>query len=255
MVTGGDTKRSMGVAMPIVSLLVPLLVASPVAIRQTTPPVLWVQPDGQVTISGKPFKDYRITKGAIGINTPLGRGISLDGTRGGMLLPDRPEFKLTKSITVSTWMYLRSYHNDGPGAQVLFRGDDRIGADAYSMVIHGNGTVHFAIWDGQGRGLNVQAEVPLQQWVHVTSSFDHQTGELRMWLNGEGVGLARTQYRPVAEMDNAYAPGLGIGNVQNDRGPHNQPMNGTLVDLRLYNRVVEPAEAGYRSIPLQRRTP
>ena len=245
----------MGVAMPLVSLLVPILVASPVAVRQSTPPVLWLQPNGQVSVSGKPYKDFRITTGAAGINTPLGRGLSLNGTRGGMLFPDRPEFKLTKSISVSAWLYLRSYHNDGPGAQVLFRGDDRSGADAYSLVIHGNGTVHFAIWDSQGRGMNVQAEVPLQTWVHITSSFDYQTGDLRMWLNGEGVGLARTQYRPVAEMDNRYAPGLGIGNVQNDKGPHNQPMNGAIVDLRLYDRVVEPAEAGYRFIQAQREAP
>lgn len=206
-------------------------------------PVLWLHPKGQLLVEGKPAPG-RLTAGARTAKTPYGLGLDLNGTRGGLLLADRPAFGLTGSLTVSTWLYLRSYVNDGPGSQVLFRGDDRSGLDAYSLAILSDGTVQFGVGDREGLGADVRAEIPLQTWVRVTASLDGNSGELRLWLDDRLVATRVTSRRAVADLDGAWAPGLGVGNVQNDAGPHNQPLNGMLADLRLYGAVVEPSELG-----------
>lgn len=181
--------------------------------------------------------------------TPRGTGYDFSGAKSGLLIPDLAPLALTGSMTVSVWIRPRSYANDGPGAQIFFRGDDRVSLDPIDLVIHSDGTIWFAVMNEQGLGVGVGAELPLNQWTHVTASFE-DTGmtrehTLKLWLNGRLVAFAETTRSPFSVLDRRTAPGVGIGNVQNDKGPHNQPFNGTLCDLRLYDAALEPADAGF----------
>lgn len=208
---------------------------------QSPEPVLWLTPHGRITVMGKEIEPT-FSPGTRTIKTPQGVVFDFDGRRSGINLPDERAFAITDSFTVSTWIYLRTYHNDGPGAQILFRGDDRSGLDPYSLVVHPNGTIHFSVQDAQDRGFHVSAEIPLAKWTHVLGSWDMETGKLRLWLNGENVAFATTTVHPFATLDKGWTPGLGIGNVQNEKGIHNQPMNGQLMDLRLMRGVWTPED-------------
>lgn len=208
-------------------------------------PVLWVRPDGKVAVEGKVVSPT-FSPGVRRIPAQTGWGYDFDGKRSGILLPDLKPLALTKSMTVAVWLRPRSYVNDGPGAQVLFRGDDRCALDPYTLVIHANGNVVFGIQNEAEQGNCVGAELPLNKWTHVTASLDALTGKISMWLNGELAGFSYTTKKPIQNLDGAWAPGIGIGNVQNEKGPHNQPFNGTLFDLRLYSAVVNPPDAGFR---------
>lgn len=231
--------------MSIAGIVLAASLSSPIAPE----PVLWLHPRGDLLVASR-NQPGRLTPGARTVQTPLGVGLDLNGTRGGLLLGDLPPLRLGGSVTISTWMYLRSYVNDGGGSQVLFRGDDRNGLDCYSMAILSDGIAQFGIGSPDGTGADVRAEVPLNEWVRVTGSFDAASGELRLWIGNRLAATRTTSRRLLVDLDGGWAPGLGIGNVQNDRGPHNQPLNGTLVDLRLYDRVVEPSELGgkYRGL-------
>ena len=81
--------------------------------RELPKPVLWLHPSGSVLVEGR-GAPARQTRGAQTVQTPFGLGLDLDGTHGGLLLGDFRALALTKSMTVSTWVYLRSYVNDGP---------------------------------------------------------------------------------------------------------------------------------------------
>jgi len=203
-----------------------------------------MNPRGALLVQGKEAS-ARLTQGAKTVRTPFGLGLDLNGTHGGLLVADLPPLSLNRSLTVSTWIYLRSYVNDGPGAQVLFRGDDRSSLDPYSMSVLADGTINFAIGCEDGYGVSVGTDIPLQRWVHITGSFDAGRGELRMWKDGQLMAVRLTSRRSFSVLEGGAAPGIGIGNVQNDHGPHNQPLNGTLADLRLYDSVVEPPAAGF----------
>lgn len=218
------------------SIIAALIIASQ---AQAPEPVLWLQPNGQITIQGKAIKPT-FSPGTRAIKTSRGVVYDFDGKRSGILIPDERALAITESFTVSTWLNLRNHWNDGPGAQILFRGDDRSGLDPYTLVVHPDGTVNFSVQDGQGRGFHVTAEMPLQKWTHVMASWDMETGRLTMWLDGENVAFATTSIHPFVTLDKGWSPGIGIGNVQNEKGPHNQPINGQLGDLRIYRGVWTP---------------
>lgn len=218
------------------SVFAALVIASQ---AQAPEPVLWIRPDGRITIAGKAIEPT-LSPGTRTFKTVRGVVYDFDGRRSGINLPDDRALALTDSFTVATWIYLRSYVNDGPGAQILFRGDDRSGHDPYTLVIHGDGTINFSVQNANDQGFHIKSEFPLQQWVHVLASWDSATGKMMMYLNGEHVAYAKTSIRPFAALDKGWTPGLGIGNVQNEKGIHNQPINGQLNDLRLMRGVWTP---------------
>jgi hypothetical protein len=220
------------------------LMAFMLAARQEVVPTLWLNLRGDVLVAGRPASP-RFTPGASRYRSRDGVVYNFSGQHGGILFDDLPALALTKSITISTWIYPRSYVNDQCGAEILFRGDDRCGIDPYWFAIESDGTINFGLSDADGRGMKVKADLPLNRWTHVTASFDAQTGALNMWLDGEHAAYARTKSRPFLKLDPNQSPGVGIGNVQNDRGPHNQPFNGMLADLRLYPVALAPEQVGF----------
>ena len=206
--------------------------------------MLWMNLRGQVLVQGKPAP-VRFNPGVTRQRFYDGISYNFFGPKSGILIPDLPALRLTGSMTVSAWVNPRNFVKDGDGAEILFRGDDRNGMDPYWFVIEGDGTINFGVSNEEGRGMKIKAELPLHKWSHVTANFDVETGDMNMWINGERVAYARTAHHPYATLQVPFTPGVGIGNVQNDHGPHNQPFDGYLADLRLYNVTVTPDRAGF----------
>jgi hypothetical protein len=71
---------------------------------------------------------------------------------------------------------------------------------------------------------------------------------MKIYVNGMRYDTLKTDKRPFSKLDPKYTPGVGVGNVQNNKGPHNQPFNGMIQDLRLYDKVVTPQYAGFDHI-------
>jgi len=222
------------------------LVAFAAAARVQGPqPLLWLNTRGQLLIEGRPAEVR--SKGVAAFKTPNGIAFNFTDRRGGVRIPDLPHLALTGSITVSLWVYARGYGIDSSGAQILFRGDDRNGLDPFFLRIEHDDTMTFTVEDGDGRPSSVKGELALGRWTHVTASYNVAVGEMWMYLDGRPVAWTKTSVHPFDRLDTRFAPGLGIGNVQNDSGPHNQPFDGMMADLRLYDAVLPPAEAGYLS--------
>jgi hypothetical protein len=223
--------------MPILGL-----VAFAAAWSQAKRPILWMYPaTGEIYVKGE-VSNARATPGARQVKLSNGFAFDFDGTHGGVLLEDLPALRLTGSFTVSSWLFLRAYCDTNPTAQsqVLFRGDDRCGADPYTLTVRHYGAVEV----GVDNAVTAGGEVPLNRWVHVLGSYEAKTGELKMWIDGDLVGMAKTSRTTAHDLEPSWTPGIGIGNVQNEKGPHNQPFNGIIADLRLYDRVYSPLELG-----------
>lgn len=213
-------------------------------LSQVSAPVLWMQPDGNITMRGQEIKP-QFSSGTRRVRTSGPVAFDFDGKRAGILFGDLKPLALTNTITVCTWIYARSYVNDGPGAQLFFRGDDRIGVDPYWLVINHDGAVRFNVQQDDGRTMSVAAEMPLNRWTHIMASFEAETGRMKMYANGEFVAMATTSVRPFLSLDKGWTPGVSAGNVQNNRGPHNQPFNGQLADLRVYDAVLTPEDIDF----------
>lgn len=227
--------------MPITSLLALTAMSS-----QASKPILWLNPNGSILMQGQKIEP-QINAGVTRVRYPAGTAYSFAGSRSGILLGDAQPLKPKGSFSISTYLYLRSFVNDGPGAQIFFRGDDRCGYDSYSLVLTGDKLLNFSLWDGNNEGMTVHSEIPLEKWVHVVASYDEASGRMDLWMDGQEMGFAYSSRKPVYDLDGGWTPGVGIGNIQNDKGPHNQPFNGTIADFRFYNTVVTPEIVGYES--------
>ncbi|HTQ10757.1 MAG TPA: LamG-like jellyroll fold domain-containing protein [Fimbriimonadaceae bacterium] len=227
--------------------ILPVLAMLAAAARTGTP-VLWLTPAGEVQVDGRPVP-VRETPGADRV--PIAGGFAYDftGQRGGILLADLPPLRLTGSMTLSVWLYLRSYTPNGEVAQVLFRGDDRAGLDPYELAVVPDGRITFLVENDDNVGCGVTGEIPLRRWIYIVASLDAKSGEMDFWLDGRRVSMVTTTCRPFGDLVPAYSPGVGIGNVQNDRGPHNEPLDGLVADLRLYRGVFTPRAIGDSTPP------
>ncbi len=207
-----------------------------------------VRPDFALLLDGTIISPVpvAIRPGTAFVRVPGGVGVSLDGVGCGFMLPDAPQLQLTRAITISLWLKLDSYVDRGPGAQIFFRGDDRSGLDPYSLVIHGDGAIHFAVQNEANAVNDAHAPIALQRWTHVVASFDALTGMTRLYLDGVFRDGQVGPVRPIAELLPAEAPGIGIGNIQWDKGIHNQPLHGTIADFRVYGGVLTPQVIGFR---------
>jgi len=220
------------------------LVAAVNSHRQMPDPLLWMNLKGEMLVAGHAVQP-QFNPGAARVRTKLGYAYDFSGERSGILFGDMPALRLTQSITVSAWLFPRHYAQPGNGSEILFRGDDRNGFDPYSFVVEGDGTVNFQIHNEHDQGAKVKADLPLNRWSHVLGSFDANTGALHLWVNGEQVAFTKTLYRPFAALLPEYTPGVGMGNIQNNRGPHNQPYNGVIADLRMYPACYTPQDIDF----------
>lgn len=208
-------------------------------------PVLWLDVQGNILIDGDAVEP-QINPGVAKQKTPIGIAFNFSGEKSGILFGDKSSLKLTGNITVSAWLFPKSYAPNGAQSEVLFRGDDRAGYDPYFLALTKDGDIQFVIEDDKNEAEMVKTDIPLNQWTHITASLNAATGEMAMWENGVKVSTNSTTKRPIYDLIPKYVPGVGIGNVQNDKGPHNQPFNGLIADLRLYSKVLTPSEVGYQ---------
>jgi len=217
------------------------------ALNQQATPTLWLDLKGNVLVNGQPFQP-RLTNGATRVRTPLGMGYNFTGQRGAVLFGDLPALSLSQSITISTWIYPRHAIVSGPGAQILFRGDDRGGYDPYSLRFEDDGALAFQIQNEKNDGWKIRTEIPLNRWSHVVASLDARTGDMAMWLNGIQVGYTKTSRRMFATLDKNLLPGVSVGNVQSDQSCDNEPFDGLIADLRIYSTPLTPPEVDFGAI-------
>jgi len=209
--------------------------------RSMPVPVFEIAMDGAVRLQ-RDRLDARYCPGTAATYVPGGSGFRFDGRRSAILLGDPKSLRLTKSLTIATWVRLEDHVAQGPGAQIFFRGDDRDGIDPYHLSVLPDRRVYFVVENRTGGIEWVAAPIPLGRWTHILASLDDKTGEMLLWLNGKKVDSRNTTVRPYKDLDKASSPGVGIGNVQNDRGPHNQPLRGDIARLEVYDRAVTPTE-------------
>ena len=119
----------------------------------------------------------------------FGCAIDLDGTDDFVFVADAPPLDITQNITISAWIYPRSYGTGGPwyGGQIL----TKWGADQRSYAFHldDSGRVYFRVSpDGQEHGIPgpgtvvSNTQVPLNQWTHISGVYDGSF--VKVYVNG-----------------------------------------------------------------------
>ena len=162
-------------------------------------------------------------------------------------VPDSPEFAITGSISISCWVCPRAFASPfatSPQSQIVFRGDDRGGSDPYHLTLSRDGCYTFSVDGGISSICTLGAPARLNEWVHLLGTLDATTGEMQLFVNSRPIARAKTDVRPTGALDRRYHPGIGIGNTQFPQGGHHQqPFDGFIRDVRIYNSVVSQRTA------------
>ena len=210
-------------------------------------PVIWIDPRGDILVDSQEVTP-KFDAGVEKVKTPYGMGYDFNGAKSGIRLPDQGTFKITGDLSISAWLFVRNFAPNGEQSEVLFRGDDRNGLDPYGIMVTHDGSVKFYIYNEKNQEAEAKTALPLNQWAHVLGTLNAATGEISIYLDGNKMTTVSTKIRPFSELEQKSAPGVGIGNVQSDKSPSNQPLNGILADVRLYARLTTPAETGFRYV-------
>jgi serine/threonine protein kinase/tetratricopeptide (TPR) repeat protein len=174
--------------------------------------------------------DGTLCGGAGFTNGIIGQAFDFRGKAQKVIIPDNESLKLTNSLTIEGWIYVR-----GPGF-ILFRGDNRPGLDPYALQVNPGGSLAFAIYSEANEAATVYGRIPLKQWIHAAATLNGSSGEMRLYVNGILVAEKSTIIRPLRDLDPQAGPGLAIGGHAGS--DDYSPFDGMVDELSLYSRAL-----------------
>jgi len=167
---------------------------------------------------------------------PSGSALRLDGytTYLQHYLPQEVETP-SRALTTSAWVALEAYPVTNapivnrytfPDAGYFF-GMDKLGRWYLAVSIDGE---WYTCW--------AEDRFPKDEWVHVAGTFDSQTGEMAVYLNGEVAGTATVPATPFTE-DQAHPMMVGRNVSSPSIGPFETGLlNGLLDEVAVYHEAL-----------------
>jgi glucose/arabinose dehydrogenase/chitodextrinase len=162
----------------------------------------------------------------------FGQGLSFDGVNDRVQVPDSTSLDLTTGMTMEAWV--RPTALDNKWKTVLFKHRDN-NATNMMYVLYGNRNTRVPnteITNGTAvRAANGAAQLPLNTWSHLASTYDGAT--LRLFVNGAQVGSLAT------------AGAISVSNGELWIGGNNvwpEFFAGLIDEVRIYNRALSAAE-------------
>lgn len=165
----------------------------------------------------------------------VGQAFDFDGSSRRVSIADSPAFQLTNAMTLEAWVYPRAY-----GGFITFRGDNRPGLDNWTVDTYESGFVKFSLIDPDNNVATVRAPLALNQWQHIAATWDHASGDLKIYVNGVVGGQTNSPLVPIGVLDPGSEPAIGIGNHGGTF--HQFPFNGMIDELGIYHRALTAAE-------------
>lgn len=166
-----------------------------------------------------------------------GQALTFNGSSDYVDVPDNSSLDIdTTSLTIAFWMKLSSMPGSGIyGASPYIIFDKAYGGSAYTVFIGNNGML-FNLPSGAG-GIGSSFTPVLNQWMHYVAVFDNANDISRVYLDGS---LHDTATNQVGNLDqNDYSLRIGYKTYSGTTGTY---FNGTLDDVRIYNRALSSSE-------------
>lgn len=182
----------------------------------------------------------------------VGQAFQFNGATGNAVTaPEQAAYQVT-SLTIDAWINIAAFPSAGQGAgMIFFRGDSRPGLDPYFLYSAPGGKVGFHIESATGTVVQITANAPANQWIHIAGTFDDPSNTIRLYINGVLMAQQTTAVVPMTNMTGAN-PGVGIGNIHVT--PFSQPFNGLIVAARseietLPHRAGDDSARGRQAAP------
>ena len=168
-------------------------------------------------------------RGAKWVKAGKGYALRFDGVNDYVDCGAGSSLDITGPITLQAWVRPTAPNQGEPGIVGKF-------FESYAITYYTN--AYFYISSG---GNNVRGPLKINQWTHVTGTFDGTT--MRMYLNGQEVLTKKSKFKTVKHGNN-FLIGCIIGDpTSDDRALRNTAFFPGLIDnVRVYNRVLSHKE-------------
>lgn len=146
-------------------------------------------------------------------------------------IADQPLLDLTNTFSISSWVYVEKTYGNSSVQDYEFISKWGAGNRTESAYVHGvtgNGKFYLGTYDDRNTTVYSNIDVPLEQWVNLTSTFDNGRGML--YINGLLVGVMENMDTPT----DAYTD-LTFGARQNNLST----FHGKLDEVYIFDRVLD----------------
>src|SRR5262245_2834158 len=169
----------------------------------------------------------------------FGNALRFNGSNAFVNLGNGPTLQFSGSMTVSAWIRASAFPVDD-AAVVSKRGGTELGFQLDTTVDSGPRTIGFKLTNASGANMLRYGGTTLQanQWYHITGVYDAAARTLDVYLNGvlDNASLVGTV---TATQQNNSALNVNIGRRV---GSTKFSFNGTIDEVRIYNRALSAAE-------------
>lgn len=173
-----------------------------------------------------------------------GKALDFDGVNDYIQIPQSSSLDVTDQVTVEAWVYPRAYvDNLGATSNVVAR-SQLSGATIYTLATSSEGKVLYAVNPTPPLHSSV-ANLPLNTWTHLAMTYNGSY--VRLYING-----TLDSYYALSGLIQTTTNWLAIGCRPN--GPYGGSgtycyFNGTIDDVRIYNRALNQQEIQIDMIP------
>jgi len=184
---------------------------------------------GSTAKDSSPYGNHGTIYGATRVRGIIGKALSFDGVDDYVEVANSESLNPTNEITLMAWVNARSTQNtEYP----------KIVAKANAYVLHILDTfpsvIVLNIYSGGNlRQTKIENALSADEWVHIVATYDGRYG--RIYKNGELV--ATKDFETIGIIDST-ANDVGIGAYPGG----STPFNGTIDEVRIYNRALSPGE-------------
>jgi hypothetical protein len=161
----------------------------------------------------------------------LSGGSSLDRVSYGFL----PHTTDLQKMSISIWFYPKAYNNFLLANYIDYGG-------GYWVSLPASGKLKFVqIYTG-GADWTTDNTISLNQWHHVVITRDTTviSNPPTIYIDGSPVAITENT-SPSGTLKTTYGSTLNIGNIKDVLGS-NYPFNGSIMDVRIYNRLLSASE-------------
>ena len=195
----------------------------------TGPVAHWkLDEDSGATANDTAGNHHGLVSGGTWASGHIDGGLTFNGSSDHVSVPDDDTLDLVDAFTLSAWINNQQLN----GYDLVFNKGDA-GSDQNFYFGTVGDEITFGFHNGGFQEFNTTT-VNLQTgtWYHIAATFDNTSDEVRVYLDGAEVLSTTTTISPIINAGKLY-----IGKSQ-----HGEYWNGTLDDLRIYDRILSPAE-------------
>lgn len=172
----------------------------------------------------------------------VGSALRFNGIDNYVLVPASESLDQLNALTVSLWVFLETDPDatSGNDWRLLFGDSSRGSSPSFGFLMEESRTLTGSLFlNGDRKTLKSEETVAIKEWVHLTFTYDNDTGLIRLYMNGQ---LVKESTINRSSIDTHQGRPFSISMKQPSGIDDLHTWPGVLDEVRIYNRALTEEE-------------